>query len=68
MIEAAEAMVATAFGNTSGLTEADQIEAMRMAAKALDDALKALKAKRGDEEWDADKALDECLGPYVGQE
>lgn len=68
LIEAAEAMVATAFGNTSGLTEADRIEAMRMAATALDEALKAFKAKRGDEGWDEDKALDECLGPYAGQE
>jgi hypothetical protein len=49
LIEAAEAMVATAFGNTDGLTEAEQIEAMKMAAEALDEALgEALKAFKGE--------------------
>lgn len=68
LIEAAKAMVATAFGNTSGLDKDDQISAMKLAAAALDEALKAFEAKRGDEGWDEDKALDECLGPYAGQE
>jgi hypothetical protein len=49
LIEAAEAMVATAFGNTDGLTEAEQIEAMKMAAEALGEALgEALKAFKGE--------------------
>lgn len=47
LIEAAEAMVATVFGNGYGLTEAEQIEAMKMAATALKEALKAVKVKKG---------------------
>ncbi len=41
IVDAAEAVVATAFGNIDGLTEADQLEALRMAAAALRDALKS---------------------------
>lgn len=39
ILEAAEAVVATAFGNTYGLTEAEQLEAIRMAAGVLQDEL-----------------------------
>lgn len=37
--EAAECVVATAFGNTSGLTDAEQLQAIRMACEGLKDAL-----------------------------
>jgi len=47
LVEAAEAAVATAFGNTSGLDKDDQISAMKLAATALDEAIKSFKAKRG---------------------
>jgi len=42
VVEAAECVVATAFGNTDGLSEADQITALRMAAAGLRNALEAL--------------------------
>ena len=39
MREAAECVVATAFGNVDGLTEADQLAALREAAAFLRDAI-----------------------------
>lgn len=42
LIEAAKAVVATAHGNTYGLTEADMLEANRMAADALQEELEKL--------------------------
>jgi hypothetical protein len=42
VVEAAKCVVATAFGNTDGLSESDQIEALRMSAAGLRDALDSL--------------------------
>jgi len=42
VVEAAECVVATAFGRTDGLSESDQITALRMAAAGLRNALEAL--------------------------
>lgn len=42
VVEAARCVVATAFGNTDGLSESDQIEALRMASASLRDSLEAL--------------------------
>ena len=38
LLESAEAVVATAWGETYGLSEAEQLEALRLACKALRDA------------------------------
>jgi hypothetical protein len=42
VVEAAECVVATAFGRADGLSESDQITALRMAAAGLRNALEAL--------------------------
>lgn len=44
LLDACECVVATAKGNTYGLTEADQLAALRMAAKYLEEALQRYKA------------------------
>lgn len=45
VVESAECVVATAFGNTDGLSESDQLVALRMAAGGLRDALGVLLQK-----------------------
>jgi hypothetical protein len=42
VIEAAECVIATAFGNTDGLSESDQLVALRMTAEMLRNAMNSL--------------------------
>jgi len=42
VVEAAECVVATAFGNTDGLSESEQLEALRMSATVLKEVLSVL--------------------------
>ena len=51
ILEAAEAVVATAFGNTYGFMEAEQVEAIRMALEVLLDEL--AKVRTNSDLWES---------------